>query len=82
MTCSLLLLFLFKAWALWADAFYKSKCLSACPCVCLSVCLFTFEVPFNCLFAPHFPKSDVQYFEKTIPEGWMLKGHLPSVQRG
>ena len=25
---------LFKALALWADAFYKSKCLSVCPCVC------------------------------------------------
>ena len=31
-----------------ADAFYKSKCLS----VCLSLCLFTFEVPFNGRFAP------------------------------
>ena len=29
---------LFKALALWADAFYKSKCPSVCPCVCLSVC--------------------------------------------
>ena len=26
--------------------------LSVCPCVCLSVCLFTFEVPFNGLFPP------------------------------
>ena len=51
---------LFKASALWADAFYKSKCpsvrLSVCPSVrlsvCPSVCLFTFEVPFNGLFAP------------------------------
>ena len=25
---------LFKASALWADAFYKSKCPSKCPCVC------------------------------------------------
>ena len=43
---------LFKASALWADAFYKSKC----PFVCLSVRpfvrLFTFEVPFKRLFAP------------------------------
>ena len=39
---------LFKASALWADAFYKSKCLS----VCVFVCLFTFEVLFNGLFAP------------------------------
>ena len=39
---------IFKASALWADAFYKSKC----PSVCMFVCLFTFEVPFNGLFAP------------------------------
>ena len=30
---------IFKALALWADAFYKSKCPSVCPSVCLSVCL-------------------------------------------
>ena len=29
---------LFKASALWADAFYKLKCLSVCGSVCLSVC--------------------------------------------
>ena len=53
-------LILFKASALWADAFYKSICpsvrLYVCPSVRLSVCtsvrLFTFEVPFNGLFAP------------------------------
>ena len=28
---------IFKASALWADAFYKSKCPSVCPSVCLSV---------------------------------------------
>ena len=39
---------IFKASALWADAFYKS----ICPYVRLYVCLFTFEVPFNGLFAP------------------------------
>ena len=48
--------FVFKASALWADAFYKSKCPSVCPSVCLSVCpsvrLFNFEVPFQRLFAP------------------------------
>ena len=43
---------LFKASALWADAFYKLKCLSVCPSVCPSVRLFTFEVPFNGFFAP------------------------------
>ena len=37
-----------KESALWADAFYKSKC----PSVCLSVCVFTFEVPFKRLFVP------------------------------
>ena len=40
--------FLFKASALWDDAFYKSKCLS----VCVSVPVFTFEVPIKRLFAP------------------------------
>ena len=33
---------IFKALALWAGAFYKSKCPSVCPSVCLSVCLFNF----------------------------------------
>ena len=42
----------FKASALWADAFYKSICPSVRLSVCLFVCLFTFEVPFNGLFAP------------------------------
>ena len=42
----------FKALALWADAFFKSKCPSVCPCVCPCVRLFTFEVPFKPLFAP------------------------------
>ena len=44
----------FKALALWADAFYKSKCWSVCVFVRLCVCLFTFEVPFNGIFAPTF----------------------------
>ena len=33
-----LLAWIFKASALWADAFYKSKCPSVCLSVCLSVC--------------------------------------------
>ena len=33
-------LLLFKASALWADAFYKSKCPSVCPSVCFTVRLF------------------------------------------
>ena len=49
---SLLSSLFFKASALWADAFYKSKCPSVCLLVCGSVGLFTFEVPFNGLFAP------------------------------
>ena len=43
---------LFKVSALWTDAFYKSKCPSACLCVRLSVRLFIFEVLFKRLFAP------------------------------
>ena len=43
---------LYKASALWADAFYKSKCPYVCLCVCVSVCVFTFEVPFKRLFLP------------------------------
>ena len=37
----------YKASALWADAFYKSKCLSVCLSICLCVRLFTFEVLFT-----------------------------------
>ena len=59
---SLLCSSLFKALALWANAFYKSKCPSVCPSVrlsvCPSVCLFTFEVPFNGLFA-HTSRSPI-----------------------
>ena len=29
---------IFKASALWADAFYKSKCPPVCLCVCVFVC--------------------------------------------
>ena len=43
---------IFKASALWDDAFYKSKYPSVCVSVCLCVHLFTFEVPFKRLFAP------------------------------
>ena len=40
-------LLIFKASALWVDAFYKL----ICPSVCLSVCVFTFEVPLKRIFA-------------------------------
>ena len=43
---------IFKAMALWADAFYKSICPYVCVFVCLSVCVFTFEVPFKSLLSP------------------------------
>ena len=45
---------IFKASALWAYAFYKSICPSVCLSVCPCVRVFTFEVPFNGLFAPTF----------------------------
>ena len=40
----------FKASALWANAFYKSKCLCVCLCVPVCVCSL-YEVPFK-IFAP------------------------------
>ena len=50
----------FKASALWADAFYKSKCPSVCLSICPSVCsLLRYRLN---VFCPHLPKSDVQYF--------------------
>ena len=44
----------FEAVALWANAFYKSKCLSVCLFVSLFVCLFvcSLEVLFKRIFAP------------------------------
>ena len=53
---------IFKASALWADAFYKSKCPSVCLSVCLSVCVFTFEVSFKRLFAPTSMQNTVLSF--------------------
>ena len=66
----------FKASALWADAFYKSKCPSVCVFVCPSVCLFTFEVPFNGLFAPTSQSRmsnifrDLESLEKSNVKKW------------
>ena len=53
---------IFKASALWANAFYMSICPQVCVCLCLSVCSL-FEVPFKRLFAPH-SMSDVQSFQR------------------
>ena len=51
---SLLTVELFKASALWADAFYKSKCPSVCLSVCLSVCsLLRYHLT---VFLPPIPK--------------------------
>ena len=36
---ALTVIMIFKALALWADAFYKSKCQSVCLCVRVSVCV-------------------------------------------
>ena len=45
---------IFKASALWADAFIESQCVSVCLSVCLSV-----ECPLLCIFfeAPHWPSG-------------------------
>ena len=51
---------LFKASALWADAFYKSKCPSVCVSVCLSVCsLLRYRLT---VFLPPLPKVGCQIF--------------------
>jgi hypothetical protein len=62
---------LFKASALWADAFYKSICPSVSLSVCLFVCLFTFEVPFKRLIAPTFQSPN--FFEIQNPWGKVMK---------
>ena len=64
---------LFKASALWADAFYKSKRPSVCPCVCPSVCVFTFEVPFKRLFAPTSQSRMSNIFRIRIPWGKVVE---------
>ena len=45
---------IFKASALWTNAFYKPKCPSVRLSVCPSVHVLTFEVLFKRLFAPTF----------------------------
>ena len=51
---------LFKASALWADAFYKSKCLFVCPSVCVFVCsLLRYRLT---VFLPPFPEVGSQIF--------------------
>ena len=55
---------IFKASALWADAFYKSKC----PYVCLSVCPSRFLTPFNVFFFSLFqsPMSKLLKFSESL----------------
>ena len=60
--------YLFKASALWADAFKMSMCLF----VCLFVCVFTFEVPFKRLFAPSLVAG---------LEGWVVKPMFDTLEK-
>ena len=48
-------IFIFKASAFWADAFYKSKCPNVCLSVCLFVSLFTLSYRLT-VFLPPLPK--------------------------
>ena len=53
-------LFIFKALALWADAFYKSKCPSVCVFLRLSVCsLLRYRLT---VFLPPLPEVGCQIF--------------------
>ena len=63
---------LLKALALWADAFYKSKCPSVCPCVCPSVCsLLRYRLN---VFLPPFPEVGCPIFlEIRNPWGKVLE---------
>ena len=63
---------IFKASALWADAFYKSKCPSVCPCVCLSVCsLLRYRLN---VFLPPLPEVECPIFlEIRNPWGKVMK---------
>ena len=64
---------LFKASALWADAFYKLKCPSACLSFRPSVCVFTFEVPFKRLFAPTSQSPVSNIFRDRNPRGKVIE---------
>ena len=51
---------IFKASALWADAFYKSKCLSVCVSMCPFVCsLLRYRLN---VFLPPLPKVECPFF--------------------
>ena len=51
---------IFKASALWPDAFYESVCPYVCLCVCLSVCLLL-RFRLN-VFLPPFPQVGYKFF--------------------
>ena len=55
---------LFKASALWADAFYKLKCLSVCLSVRLFVRVFTFET--NTIIFNEQCRTNVYYKETLL----------------
>ena len=72
---------LFKASALWADAFYKLKCPSVCPSVCLlSVCLCVhFWGTVWTSFCPHFRQMsnifrDLESLGKSNGKKWSQIG--------
>ena len=59
-----------KASTLWADAFYKL----ICPNVCVSVCLFTFEVPFKRILPPLPEVGFPKFLEIRNPWGKVMEG--------
>ena len=63
--------YIFEASALWANAFYRSKCLYVCLCVCLRVCPSHFLTPFNGLFAPtsRSPMSKLVRYSESLGKG-------------
>ena len=63
---------IFKALALWADAFYKLKCPSACPCVCLSVCSLL-RYPLNVFLPPLLKVGCPIFLEIRNPWGKIMK---------
>ena len=54
---------IFKASALWADAFYKSKCPYVCVCLCVCVCVH---------FLADFALQNM--VETTLPDGLETSG--------
>ena len=64
-------IFFFKALAVWANSFYKSKCPPVCPSVRLCVCSL-FEVTFKRIFTPNSLNLIPKILE--IPNPWKSSG--------